>query len=154
MLNSKFDESIFMAPGAIIYWQKYGYPKFRGSGSHKENHQQMWIQQIYGLLSLDLPNIEGLYSWDHGRINYSGSTILIFTSFCCGWGNSHIWTQPRTCTFGTFAILDLGYDRNGSIPSQNRNRNFGIPILVGLTGTGFFRITSGSGQTGTGIFIL
>ena len=32
----------------------------------------------------------------------------------------------------------LDYDRNGSIPSRNQNRNVGIPILVGITGTGIF----------------
>ena len=47
----------------------------------------------------------------------------------------------------------VGYNRNGSIPSRNQNRNFGILIPVGITGTGISRITSGSGQTGTGIFI-
>jgi hypothetical protein len=50
--------------------------------------------------------------------------------------------------------MGVGYDRNGSIPSRNRNWNLGIPILVGLTGAEIFRITSGSGQTGTKIFFL
>ena len=42
-------------------------------------------------------------------------------------------------------FLLLGYNRNGSIPSQNRNLYLGIPIPVGVTETGIFRITFGSG---------
>ena len=82
MLSCKFDGSILMAPGAIIYWQKSGYPKFRGSGSHEENHQQIWIQQIQVLPCLDFPNIKGPFSRDHGSISNSGSKILKFTSWC------------------------------------------------------------------------
>ena len=50
-------------------------------------------------------------------------------------------------------ILMSGYDQIGYIPRLNRNQNFGMPILVSLFGTRNFRITSVSGQIGTGVLI-
>ena len=48
----------------------------------------------------------------------------------------------------------LGYDRKVLLETGTRYRTFSILIPFNITGTGNFRLLSGSGLSGTGFFIL